>query len=70
MRIVKRITDYNLNRDQIALGKFVEDNGESAICSQKILNPEFLSAYIRPKHDFLIYTNAQPGAEARRIVRY
>ena len=70
MRIVKRITDYDLNRDQIALGKFVEENGESAICSQKILNPEFLSAYIRPKHDFLIYTNAQPGAEARRIVRY
>lgn len=70
MRIVKRITDYDLNQGQIALGKFVEENGESAICSQKILNPEFLSEYIRPKHDFLIYTNAQPGAEARRIIRY
>jgi len=69
MRIVKKITDYNLNQGQMALGKFVEENGESSVCTQKILNPAFLSAYVRPKHDFLIYTNAQPGSEARRIVR-
>ena len=69
MRIVKRITDYDLNEGQQILAEFIEQNGECAVCSQKILNPEFLSEYIRPKHDFLIYTNAQPGAEARRIIR-
>lgn len=69
MRIVKRITDYDLNEGQQILAEFIEQNGECAVCSQKILNPEFLSEYIRPKHDFLIYTTAQPGSEARRIVR-
>ena len=69
MRIVKKISDYNLNEGQKILADFVEQRAESAVCSQKILNPQFLSEYIRPKHDFLIYTNAQPGSEARRIVR-
>lgn len=69
MRIVKKISDYNLNEGQKIVADFVEQRAESAVCSQKILNPEFLSEYIRPKHDFLIYTTAQPGSEARRIVR-
>lgn len=70
MRIVKKITDFELNEGQTAVGEFFEKRVDGPLCMQKILNPEFLSEYIRPKHDFLIYTNAQPGAEARRIVRY
>ncbi len=69
MRIVKKISDFDLSEGQKIIAEFVEKNAESAICSQKILNPEFLSEYVRPKHDFLIYTNAQPGSEARRIIR-
>jgi len=69
MRIVKKISDYDLHEGQKIIADFVEKNAESSACTQKILNPEFLSEYIRPKHDFLIYTNAQPGSEARRIVR-
>lgn len=69
MRIVKKISDYDLNEGQKVIADFVEKKAKSGSCTQKILNPEFLSEYIRPKHDFLIYTNAQPGSEARRIVR-
>ncbi len=69
MRIVKKITDYDLSNGQKAFCDFFEKNADGPLCTEKILNPLFLSEYIRPKHDFLIYTNAQPGAEARRIVR-
>ncbi len=69
MRIVKKITDYDLNDSQKVLAEFVEKKLPDSICSEKILNPQFLSEYIRPKNDFVIYTTAQPGTEARRIIR-
>ncbi len=69
MRIVKKISDYDLNQAQKAFAEFFEGKTANTGCSEKILNPEFLSEYVRPKNDFLIYTTAQPGSEARRLVR-
>ncbi len=69
MRIVKKISDFTLSDGQKVFAEFIEQKIDTPSCSQKILNPDFLSEYIRPQNDFLIYTNAKPGTDAKRIIR-
>ena len=69
MRIVKNITDYGLNEAEQAFAEYVEDRTYNSGCADKILNPQFISEYIRPKNDFLIYNSSLPCVEARRLVR-
>ena len=55
MRIVKNITDYGLNEAEQAFAEYVEDRTYNSGCADKILNPQFISEYIRPKNDFFIF---------------
>ena len=70
MEIVKNIWDMNLNEYQEFFASLMLEEFGCNTRMEKIGNPNFISHYVQPKHDFLIYTTAQPNAEGRRLISW
>ncbi len=68
MEIVKLLKDYSKTPLEKELGEYFYQELDSAICVEKIKNKKFLSQYVKPIHDFIIYTSALPGCDARRML--
>ena len=67
MEIVKHLKDYTKTTQDEIFEEFLSEHLESITCYEKIKNPEFILESVKPVTDFLIYTNASPEVEARRL---
>ena len=67
MDIVKNLKDYTKSTQDELFEEFLNEHLESVTCYEKIKNPEFILQSVKPLNDFLIYTNASPEVEARRL---
>ncbi len=63
MDIVKTIWDANLNDDQAFLAAIIREEFSCGSCIEKIKNKTYINQYLKPTHDFNIYTTALPNAE-------
>ncbi|MBS4759870.1 MAG: hypothetical protein KHX03_04140 [Clostridium sp.] len=70
MRIIKNLRDMSLNEDEKFFADIIKDEFGWNTCVEKIKNKDFLQRYVKPLHDFNIYTTAQPTAEGMRMIAW
>lgn len=67
MEIIKNLKDYPMTTQEKLFASFIKENISSYVCSEKIQNGEYIKRYVKPKHNFLIYTTGE--ADPRIILR-
>ena len=67
VKIVKLLKDYSKTPLEANVGKYFANTMDSTICFEEIKNKKFLTQYVKPIHDFIIYTTELPFSGVRRI---
>lgn len=61
MKYVKILNDYSKNSLESTLAAYLTSCLDTSICFEEIKNIKFKIKYIKPVHDFIIYTTAVTG---------
>lgn len=67
MEYIKLLKDYSKTPLEIGLSDYLTQKLVSVTCCEKIKNKDFMLQYIKPVNDFVIFTNALPNSNAKRI---
>lgn len=68
MEIIKTLKDYTNSPLGKGLYDYMINTLDSVTCREPIKNIEFMLQYVKPVHDFVIYTNAKYGANSKRLI--
>ena len=68
MEIVKILKDYSKTPLEKELSEYFTQKLDSVVCCEKIKNTKFMLQYIKPVHDFVIYTTSLTGSGVTRML--